>query len=120
MNIPEVLVQLKEIEAARIRVMEWVSKYETGNDPECLKFMMKEFVELCRIEEEVEESYGIWLSEETVLDAVRGLEIAIESLNVVACWEGGPTVSMHFDSPGDASVARSALGRIGSLFREKT
>ena len=40
--------------AAQEKVLEWVSKYDTGNDPECLKFLLLAYKEHCAVEEDYE------------------------------------------------------------------
>jgi len=78
---------------AREKVLEWVSKYDTGNDPECLKFMLEAYKEHCQ----VEEAYEIYLAKKT------------EPLND---WRHAPTVGQYFRHRGEYHCVAMVLGTV--------
>jgi hypothetical protein len=43
------------------------------------------------------------------------VRVLVEALNEVAAWRDGPVVRGHFDSPGDAGCARTALARAEAI-----
>lgn len=43
------------------------------------------------------------------------LEIAVEALHCIACWNEGEEVTSSFDEPASAETAREALRGIGAV-----
>lgn len=48
----------------------------------------------------------------TTKDIGENYRIAVEALDIIACWHDGPKVSGMFDEPASAEISRAALAKI--------